>query len=101
MSFLVLSLKTILLFVMVKLTGSLLLHLRVETVGLLLLGIMVKLQLLQRLWMQAVIEDSPVVCNGEANGVATVTPAGGNGGFTFAWDNGETTATATALDAGF
>jgi len=51
--------------------------------------------------MQAVIEDSPVVCNGEANGVATVTPAGGNGGFTFAWDNGETTATATALDAGF
>ena len=45
-------------------------------------------------------EDSPVVCNGEANGVATVVPAGGNGGFTFLWDNGETTATATGLDAG-
>ena len=45
-------------------------------------------------------EDSPVVCNGESNGQATVTPDGGNGGYTFLWDNGETTATATALDAG-
>ena len=44
--------------------------------------------------------DSDVVCNGESNGVATVTSTGGNGGNTFLWDNGETTATATGLDAG-
>ena len=48
----------------------------------------------------AATEDTPVVCNGESNGIATVTPTGGNGGNTFAWDNGETTATATALSAG-
>ena len=46
------------------------------------------------------VEDSPVVCNGESNGVATVTPLGGNGGFTYAWDNGETTQTASALNVG-
>ncbi|WP_344789671.1 Ig-like domain-containing protein, partial [Postechiella marina] len=45
-------------------------------------------------------QDSPVVCFGEANGSATVTPAGGNGNYTYSWDNGETTATATALNAG-
>jgi len=45
-------------------------------------------------------EDNPVVCNGESNGEATVTPSGGNGGYTYLWDNGETTATATALNAG-
>ena len=45
-------------------------------------------------------EDNPVVCNGESNGEATVSPTGGNGGYTYLWDNGETTATATALDAG-
>uniref|UniRef100_UPI0024943FFA HYR domain-containing protein n=1 Tax=Seonamhaeicola maritimus TaxID=2591822 RepID=UPI0024943FFA len=45
-------------------------------------------------------QNSPVVCNGESNGSATVTPAGGNGGYTYLWDNGETTATATALNAG-
>ena len=43
---------------------------------------------------------TPVVCKGESNGVATVTPLGGNGGFTYLWDNAETTATATSLDAG-
>jgi len=43
---------------------------------------------------------SDVVCNGESNGSASVTPVGGNGGNTFLWDNGETTATATMLDAG-
>ncbi|NNM16268.1 MAG: hypothetical protein HKO56_06390, partial [Bacteroidia bacterium] len=47
-----------------------------------------------------IVEDSPVVCNGESNGVATVTPNGGNGGFTYLWDNSETTQQATALDAG-
>ncbi|WP_344789457.1 Ig-like domain-containing protein, partial [Postechiella marina] len=35
-------------------------------------------------------QDSPVVCFGEANGSATVTPAGGNGNYTYSWDNGET-----------
>ena len=45
-------------------------------------------------------QDEPVRCNGEANGVATVTPTGGNGGYSFLWDNGEMTATATALNAG-
>jgi len=48
-----------------------------------------------------VTEDSPVICRGESNGVATVSPIGGNGNFTFEWDNGETTATAIALNAGF
>jgi hypothetical protein len=32
------------------------------------------------------VQDSPVVCFGEANGVATVTPVGGNGSYTYAWD---------------
>ncbi|MEZ5004132.1 MAG: hypothetical protein R2730_13965 [Chitinophagales bacterium] len=41
-------------------------------------------------------QDSPVECNGEANGTATVTPAGGNGNYTFLWDNQETAATATS-----
>ncbi len=44
--------------------------------------------------------DSPVVCFGEANGVATVSVTGGVEPYSYAWDNGETTATATALDAG-
>ncbi|MBT8231833.1 MAG: hypothetical protein KJN84_04355, partial [Bacteroidia bacterium] len=48
----------------------------------------------------SVVEDSPVVCNGESNGVATVAPVGGNGGFTYLWDNSETTQQAIALDAG-
>ncbi|NNM16779.1 MAG: hypothetical protein HKO56_08980, partial [Bacteroidia bacterium] len=48
----------------------------------------------------SIVEDNPVVCNGESNGVATVTPAGGNGGFTYLWDNAETTQQATALSAG-
>jgi|GEM_PF-7090238 len=47
-----------------------------------------------------VVQDSPVVCFGESNGVATVTPAGGNGGYTYLWDNGETTQTAIMLNAG-
>ena len=41
-----------------------------------------------------------MVCNGQSNGSATVTPVGGNGGNTFLWDDGEITATATKLNAG-
>ncbi|MDX1666435.1 MAG: hypothetical protein R3350_04375, partial [Saprospiraceae bacterium] len=44
--------------------------------------------------------DSPVRCFGESNGQATVTASGGNGGYTYNWDNGEKTATAVNLDAG-
>ncbi|NNE14268.1 MAG: DUF11 domain-containing protein, partial [Saprospiraceae bacterium] len=47
-----------------------------------------------------IVEDSPVVCNGESNGVASVMPSGGTGGYTYTWDNGETTQQAIALDAG-
>ena len=46
------------------------------------------------------METSPVVCNGESNGSATVMPTGGNGGYTYLWDNNETNATATMLSAG-
>ncbi|WP_188621361.1 beta strand repeat-containing protein, partial [Flavobacterium suaedae] len=46
------------------------------------------------------IVDSNVTCNGGSNGSATVTPSGGNSPYTYLWDNGETTATATALTAG-
>jgi len=49
----------------------------------------------------SVVQDSPVVCRGENNAVATVTPNGGTSGYTFQWDNGESTATATALNGGF
>lgn len=35
-----------------------------------------------------------VSCNGNADGSATVTPVGGTTPYTYAWDNGETTATA-------
>ena len=45
-------------------------------------------------------ELKPVVCNGDSNGQATVNPSGGNGGFQFNWDNGETTQTANALNGG-
>ena len=41
-----------------------------------------------------------ISCNGGSNGSATVTPAGGTGGFTFIWDDGQTTATAVGLSAG-
>ena len=44
------------------------------------------------------IED--VDCFGEATGSATVNPMGGNGGYIYAWDNGETTQTAIALVEG-
>ncbi len=43
---------------------------------------------------------SPVSCNGGSDGSATVTPAGGNGGYTYQWDDDETDATATMLSEG-
>ena len=43
---------------------------------------------------------SDVKCKGESNGSATVTPTGGIGGYTYLWDDNETTATATMLNAG-
>ncbi|MDQ6471839.1 gliding motility-associated C-terminal domain-containing protein [Flavobacterium sp. LHD-80] len=48
----------------------------------------------------SVVQNKPVTANGLSNGEATVTPLGGNGGYTYAWDNGETTAQATGLNAG-
>ncbi|MEO1434989.1 MAG: gliding motility-associated C-terminal domain-containing protein [Bacteroidota bacterium] len=41
-----------------------------------------------------------VDCNGAATGSANVGALGGMGDYTYLWDNGETTITATALDAG-
>ncbi len=41
------------------------------------------------------------LCNGDANGVATVTPGGGTGPFTYAWNpNVSSSGTATGLTAG-
>ncbi|WP_170110744.1 T9SS type A sorting domain-containing protein [Flavilitoribacter nigricans] len=45
-------------------------------------------------------QNSPVKCYGESNGSATVTPSGGNGGYSYKWDNGNTSATANNLNAG-
>ena len=50
--------------------------------------------------MCTAVEDSPVLCDLGANGVGTVTATDGHGGYTYLWDNGETTATATALTLG-
>ncbi|MEO1434344.1 MAG: hypothetical protein AAFV80_02325, partial [Bacteroidota bacterium] len=41
-----------------------------------------------------------VSCNGFLDGAASVTVSGGTSPYTYAWDNGETTAQATMLDAG-
>ncbi|MCH4552525.1 LamG-like jellyroll fold domain-containing protein, partial [Aestuariibaculum lutulentum] len=46
------------------------------------------------------VQTSPVSCNGDSDGSATVNTSGGNGGYTYSWDNGETVATAMALNAG-
>jgi len=48
----------------------------------------------------AVVQNSPVVCNGESNGSATATPTGGTTPYSYNWDNSETTPTATSLNAG-
>lgn len=48
-----------------------------------------------------VVDSSDVLCFGDVNGTAVVQAlVGGSGLYTFAWDNGETTDTANALDAG-
>ncbi|MEO1435545.1 MAG: gliding motility-associated C-terminal domain-containing protein, partial [Bacteroidota bacterium] len=48
------------------------------------------------------VTGSDVLCNGGDSGFATATPAGGNGIYTFLWDDltGQTTATATGLIMG-
>jgi len=43
---------------------------------------------------------SDVLCFGESNGRATVTPSGGTGSYTYSWSNGEMTQNATQLPAG-
>ncbi|MEW6469046.1 MAG: gliding motility-associated C-terminal domain-containing protein [Bacteroidota bacterium] len=41
-----------------------------------------------------------VLCNGQCNGTATATPVGGTSPYTYSWNNGQTTQTATGLCAG-
>lgn len=41
-----------------------------------------------------------LACAGDANGTATINPAGGVGSFSYSWCNTQTTATATGLPAG-
>ncbi|MCR4031324.1 MULTISPECIES: gliding motility-associated C-terminal domain-containing protein [Flavobacterium] len=48
----------------------------------------------------SISQDSPVKCFGENTGKATITAVGGNGDYTYLWDNGETTAQAITLSAG-
>lgn len=43
---------------------------------------------------------SAVTCYGTANGTASVTPAGGNGTYAYAWSTGANTATVSGLTAG-
>lgn len=43
---------------------------------------------------------TPVLCNGAANGTATVSVSGANGGTTFVWSNGGSTASITNLGPG-
>ena len=58
------------------------------------------IEVIQPTILTATISSTDVNCNGEANGTATVTPAGGNGSYTYTWSNGQTSATATGLTAG-
>ncbi|MEM7106044.1 MAG: hypothetical protein AAF502_23130, partial [Bacteroidota bacterium] len=44
--------------------------------------------------------DGDVACNGENNGSATASPAGGTPPYTYIWDNGETNSSAIMLNAG-
>ncbi|MBF4488261.1 hypothetical protein IRZ78_25995, partial [Flavobacterium sp. CSZ] len=48
----------------------------------------------------SIVQNKAVTANGLSNGEATVTPLGGNGGYTYLWDNSETTQKAIALNAG-
>ena len=55
------------------------------------------------LLIASIISSSDVVCNGDANGSATVTATGGTTDYTYAWPvsaSSQTTATATGLSAG-
>lgn len=45
-------------------------------------------------------ETTEVNCNGGSDGTATVTPAGGNGGYQFAWSNGGDAASIQGVGAG-
>ena len=47
-----------------------------------------------------IVQDNPCSSNGGSDGVATVTVSGGRTPYSYLWDNGETTATATSLTAG-
>src|SRR5690606_15723709 len=47
------------------------------------------------------VQDSPVVCNGESNGAATVSVSGGNAPYSYSWDkSASTSVSATDLAAG-
>ncbi|SFT87529.1 Por secretion system C-terminal sorting domain-containing protein [Lishizhenia tianjinensis] len=46
------------------------------------------------------VVDGNVTCNGGADGSATASEVGGTAPYTYAWDNGETTAAITGLTAG-
>ncbi len=46
------------------------------------------------------VQNSAVTCNGAGNGSATVSVTGGNGGYTYSWDNGDATATVSDLSGG-
>ena len=48
----------------------------------------------------SIIDSTGVSCFGDSNGTATVTAMGGVPPYTYAWSNGETTATADSLYAG-
>ncbi|MFH7023375.1 choice-of-anchor L domain-containing protein, partial [Flavobacterium sp. FlaQc-50] len=48
----------------------------------------------------SIIQNKAVTANGLSNGEATVTPLGGNGSYTYLWDNNETTQKAVLLNAG-
>ena len=48
----------------------------------------------------SISQDAPAKCFSDSNGKATVTAIGGNGEYTYLWDNSETTAQAVALNAG-
>ena len=50
--------------------------------------------------LTATIADSNVACFGGATGTATVTPAGGNGGYIYSWSNSTSTNSVTGLSAG-
>ncbi len=47
-----------------------------------------------------VMDSTNVSCGGAADGEASVTPSGGNGGYTYLWTNNETTQSVTGLSQG-